>query len=107
MTLTLTLTLTLTVTLTLTLIPDALKVVFRNCTRMSMVMNVALKHVAAGDGMSAFSSKATPGSKAAEEEAGRGLADTLGFHYLGRHRPSIGFSKPEWTSKVTTQVGLI
>ena len=102
-----TLTVTLTLTLTVTLTPDALKVAFRNCTRMSMVMNVALKRFAAGDGVSAFSSKATPGSKAAEDEAGRGLADTLGFHYLGRPRPSIGFSKPAWTSQVTTQVGLI
>ena len=104
---TLTVTLTLTLTVTLTLIPDALKVAFRNCTRMSMVMNVALQCFGAGDGVSAFSSKATPGSKAAEDEAGRGLADTLGFHYLGAPKPIQGFSQHAWAAKVTTQVNLI
>ena len=104
---TLTVTLTLTLTVTLTLIPDALKVAFRNCTRMSKVMNVALQCFGAGDGVSAFSSKATPGSKAAEDEAGRGLADTLGFHYLGTAQPGAGFSPRAWAAKVTTQVILI
>ena len=104
---TLTVTLTLTLTVTLTLIPDALKVAFRNCTRMSMVMNVALQCFGAGDGVSAFSSKAMPGTPDARTEAGRGLADTLGFYYRGKAKPQQGFSVRAWAAKVTTQVNLI
>ena len=72
-----------------------------------MVMEVASELFAAGDGVSAFSSKAIPGTPAAQNEAGRGLADTLGFYYLGKAKPGQGFSARAWAAKVTTQVNLI
>ena len=74
---------------------------------MAMVMEVASELFAAGDGVSTFSSKAIPGTPEAQNEAGRGLADTLGFHYLGTARPEQGFSQRAWAAKVTTQVNLI
>ena len=74
---------------------------------MSMVMEVASKVFAAGDGVTAFSSKAIPGTPQGKNEAGRGLADTLGFHYLGTPKPIHGLSPRAWAEKVTTQVNLI
>ena len=73
---------------------------------MSMVMEVASKVFAAGDGVTAFSSKAIPGTPQGKNEAGRGLADTLGFHYLGP-KPLQGYSARAWAARVTTQVNLI
>ena len=72
-----------------------------------MVMEVAGELFAAGDGVSAFSSKAMPGTPDAQTEAGRGLADTLGFYYRGKAKPQQGFSVRAWAAKVTTQVNLI
>ena len=74
---------------------------------MSMVMEVANDLFAAGDGVSAFSSKTIPDTPQGVNEAGRGLADTLGFHYLGAPKPAQGFSQHAWAAKVTTQVNLI
>ena len=74
---------------------------------MSMVIDVASELFAAGDGVTDFSSRSIPGTHQAQAEAGRGLADTLGFHFLGRPKPKSGFSPQAWMANVTTTVNLI